>query len=131
MRQGINSNRLHKLNVHMIDHTAERWLKCKQCFKGFKTTQAVQCHMKVHCDDKLFECKTCGKLFKTNNSLRKHTLIHNKDISLRSMNKNKTIRKHEVMTIKGERLDDSDEMFSQEEGELSGGLEEGELNMGT
>ena len=95
-----------KLQLHMLDHTADRPFKCEECGKGFKEESKLKRHSLIHTGEKPFSCSYCAKSFSLKQNKEIHERLHTGegfecgycgDIFSQKVN----LRKHE---IKHERL---------------------------
>lgn len=66
----------HELTRHKIIHSDERPFVCKQCDRGFRRSHDLVIHEVTHSDARPFACKQCGKAFKRQGDLVNHNGIH-------------------------------------------------------
>ena len=65
-----------KLQLHMLDHTADRPFKCGECGKGFKEESKLKRHSVIHTGEKPFDCSYCGKSFSLKQNKEIHERLH-------------------------------------------------------
>ena len=72
------------LTNHSCIHTGEKAFICKDCGKGFITSNELTRHSRIYTGEKTFICKDCGKGFSRSDSLTRHPHIHNKKLTWHS-----------------------------------------------